>query len=50
MLFDLFVAGDNKIDVEYTYENVMEAIVNYPSINKVLFGSRQTKICRFFHH
>ena len=44
MLFDLFVAGDNKIDVEYTYENVMEAIVNYPSINKVLFGSRQTKI------
>ena len=44
MLFDLFVAGDNKIDVEHTYENVMEAIVAYPSINKVLFGSSQTKI------
>ena len=44
VVFDLFVAGDNKIDVEHTYENVMEAIVAHPSINKVLFGSRQIKI------
>ena len=44
MIFNLFITGDQTIDHECTFKNVLRIIMNYQSVNDVLFRSNQTNV------
>ena len=44
MIFDLFITGGHTIDGERTLKTVLQSIMNYQSVNDVLFRSKQTNV------
>ena len=44
MIFDLLITGDHTIDGESKLKTVLEPIMNYQSLNDVLFRSKQTNV------
>ena len=44
MIFDLLITGDHTIDGESNLKTVLESIMNYQSLNDVLFRSKQTNV------
>ena len=44
IIFDFFITGDHTIDGERTFKTVLQSIMNYKSVNDVLFRSKQTNV------
>ena len=44
MIFDLFITEDHTIDGDHTFKNVLQSIMNYQSVNDVLFRSNHTDV------
>ena len=44
MIFYLFITGDHTIDGERTFKTVLQSIMNYKSVNDVLFRSKKTDV------
>ena len=44
MIFDLFVTGEHTIDGERTFKFFPQSIINYKSVNEVIFRSNQGKL------
>ena len=44
MIFYFFITGDHTIDGERTFKTVLQSIMNYQSVNDVIFRSKQTNV------
>ena len=44
IIFYLFITEDHKIDGDRTFKNVLQSIINYQSVNDVLFRSNQKNV------
>ena len=44
MIFYFFITGDHTIDGECTFKTVLQSIMNYQSVNDVLFRSKQKNV------